>query len=234
MAKVKAPRQVVAERKEIQHQIEDLQFHPAERIAHYWEDNRKRISLILLGLFAVGALIGGYMWYQNIQNHEANQKLTAALQLLNSNQPQQALDGMGKTTGLRKIAQTYSGTDAGNVAQLHVASALLALNKKAEAYKFLDQYDKGEDALGANAYASMASIKADEKNYKMAVELYQKAAEAYPNENTSPQFLLQAAQTAAKIPDTKLAKSLVDALKSQYATSAVAKNIDFELAQMGL
>lgn len=234
MAKVKAPRQVVAEIKEIKHQQEELKFNPAEQVAHYWDKNSKKILTVLGGLLAVALLAGLYFWYQGTQNAEANQKLAAAVKLLESGQPQQALDGVGKTTGLRKISENYSGTDAGNIAKLHTASALLALNKAAEAYKTLENFDKGDNALSANAYASMAAIKEDEKNYKAAAELYNKAAETFKNEQSTPQFLLNAARVNALSGDKKTAGELISQIKSQYATSATAQNLDFEIAQFGL
>ena len=103
--------------------------------------------------------------------------------------------------GFVKIAADYSGTKAGNLANLYAGLCYANLNKWVEAQKYLDEYKSGDDALvSPAAMAALGNAYAHNKDFEEAVITLKRAATMADSEaaegvsnSSSPIFLLQAA-----------------------------------------
>ena len=110
---------------------------------------------------------------------------------------EQALNGdsTGTTKGFLKIADEYSSTKAGNLANLYAGLCYAHMDKWEEAVKYLEKYDGVGDilvspaALGAlgNAYAHVNQL-------DKAVSTLTKAAEKADNIMLSPIYYIQAGE----------------------------------------
>ncbi len=104
-------------------------------------------------------------------------------------------DSTGTTKGLLKIADEYSSTKAGNLANLYAGLCYAHMDKWEEAVKYLEKYDAVGDilispaALGAlgNAYAHVNQL-------DKAVSTLTKAAEKADNIMLSPMYYIQAGE----------------------------------------
>ena len=104
-------------------------------------------------------------------------------------------DSITKGMGFLKIADEYSSTSAGNLANLYAGLCYAKLDKWEDAVKYLEQYDDAGDllispaALGAlgNAYAHVNKL--DD-----AVKTLQKAGEKADNIMLTPIYYVQAGE----------------------------------------
>jgi len=123
-------------------------------------------------------------------------ELQQASDLFGEKQFEQALNGdsLG-TMGFLKIADEYSSTKAGNLANLYAGLCYAHMDKWEEAVKYLEQFDSADDylvspaAMGAlgNAYAHVNQL-------DKAVSTLTKAAEKADNIMLSPIYYIQAGE----------------------------------------
>ena len=117
--------------------------------------------------------------------------------------------------GFAKLADEYSSTAAGNLANLYAGLCYAKLDKWEDAVKYLEKYDAADDqmispaaegALG-NAYAHLNQL-------DKAVSHLKKAAEKADNNSLSPTFLIQAGEI------------LYQTVKEKYFNSMAYQTID--------
>ncbi|MBN8588560.1 MAG: tetratricopeptide repeat protein [Rhodothermia bacterium] len=212
---------------------EDVVVNAASHLEGFY---RKHQKPILIGLAALIVLVAAYFlwdWYKGSQNTTAAEKIGFAVQQFELGEYKKALDGAGSNAGLLKIASEFGSTETGNLAHYYAAVAYDNLNNRKKALEHYEAFDKGSNLIGASAYAGEAAIQEDvNKNYTKAAELYQKAANTYPDESSAPEYLRKAARNYEKAKDFKSAKSAYEQIKEKYPKSSVAADLDFFLGRI--
>ena len=207
----------------------------------------KNSKPLFYGLVAVAALILGYLAFQNFvaepNETTASNELAYPRSLFDK-----ALVASGKTAdslytlglkggvdakfGFIDIADNYSGTKAGNLANYYAGISYLKMttlegeNKYEKAISYLDKFTSDDELLGPTALGAIGDAFADLDQLKDALEYYEKAANKKDNEFTAPLFLFKAAQTAMLLEDYKKAEQLFTTIKDKYATTDQGKDID--------
>ena len=128
--------------------------------------------------------------------------------------------------GFVKLADEFSGTKAGNLANAYAGICYAQLGKYEEAEKYLSKFD-GEDQLVApavlgtmgNCYAQMGQLD------KAAATLI-KAAKRANSLSLSPIYLIQAGQILEKQGKNAEAVEAYKSVKKDYANSYQAMDID--------
>ena len=129
--------------------------------------------------------------------------------------------------GFAKLADEYSSTAAGNLANLYAGLCYAKLDKWEDAVKYLEKYDAADDqmispaaegALG-NAYAHLNQL-------DKAVSLLKKAAEKADNNSLSPTFLIQAGEILESQGKNDEALKLYQTVKEKYFNSMAYQTID--------
>ena len=129
--------------------------------------------------------------------------------------------------GFVKLADEYSSTAAGNLANLYAGLCYAKLDKWEDAVKFLENYDGSDDqmfspaaegALG-NAYAHLNQL-------DKAVSHLKKAAEKADNNSLSPTFLIQAGEILESQGKNDEALKLYQTVKEKYFNSMAFQTID--------
>ena len=166
-------------------------------------------NLLIGAVVALIVIIFGIVYWNNhkasklIEAQTAMQTPELAMQLaMNSFDEKmfdQALNGdsTGVVPGFLKIADEYSSTKAGNLANLYAGLCYAHMDKWEDAVKYLEKYDDAGDllvspaALGAlgNAYAYAHVNQLDK-----AVSTLTKAAEKADNILLSPVYYIQAGE----------------------------------------
>ena len=137
-----------------------------------------------------------------------------------------SLNGEGKKLGFLKLADDYSGTDAGNLAHYYAGMALLNTGKFADAIKHLEDFNSNDQMLKPLAIGAIGDANAELNKPKEALEFYVKAAETNKNELTTPRFLLKAGQTAMSLGNKSDALKYFTEIKEKYESSPEAQGID--------
>ena len=129
--------------------------------------------------------------------------------------------------GFVKLADEYSSTAAGNLANLYAGLCYAKLDKWEDAVKYLEKYDGADDqmispaaegALG-NAYAHLNQL-------DKAVSHLKKAAEKADNNSLSPTFLIQAGEILESQGKNDEALKLYQTVKEKYFNSMAFQTID--------
>ncbi|WP_396182817.1 tol-pal system YbgF family protein [Flavobacterium sp.] len=137
-----------------------------------------------------------------------------------------ALNGVDGKYGFIKIANEYSGTDAGNLANFYAGVSYLNLGKNTEAITSLDKFKSDDLILSTQAVGLIGDAFAQKNQLKEALEYYIKAAEMNANEMTTPIFLLKAGQTALTLGQKAEALKYFTEIKDKYESAPEARNID--------
>lgn len=137
-----------------------------------------------------------------------------------------ALNGAEGKFGFIKIAEEYSGTDAGNLANYYAGIAYLNIGKNTEAIASLDKFSSDDMILSTLAQGAIGDAFAQKNQLKEALDYYKKAAEMNVNDLTTPRFLLKAGQTAYTLGQKADALKYFTEIKEKYESAPEARNID--------
>ncbi|MGC4039629.1 MAG: hypothetical protein QM710_02220 [Flavobacterium sp.] len=137
------------------------------------------------------------------------------------------LKGAEGKFGAVKIAEEYSGTDAGNQANYLAGIAYLNTGKYAEAITSLEKFKSSDILLSALATGAIGDAYAQQNKQKEALEFYVKAADANKtNELTRPRFLLKAGKTALALGNKADALKYFTEIKDSFDNTPEGQNID--------
>lgn len=202
--------------------------------------NQKYIFGVVL---AIALVTVGYVMYQKFivqpKEQEAADEMFAAQQNF-----QQAVDGTKSDSlfnlalkgsegkyGFKQIAEKYSGTAAGNLANYYSGIALLNTGKYAEAIAALEKFKSDDVMLSVLAVGAIGDAYAQQNQSQKALDQYIKASEMNPNDLTTPRFLLKAGQTALAMGKKADALKYFNTIKDKYESTPEGANVD---AMIGL
>lgn len=193
------------------------------------------VALLTVGYFAYGRFIAEpkedeaadamFVAQQNFQKAVDGQKPDSLYTL--------ALKGSEGQFGFIDIADKYSGTDAGNLANYYAGIAYLNTGKYTEAIAALDKFKSSDVMLSALAIGAKGDAFSQKNQPKEALEYYVEASAKNKNEFTTPLFLLKAAKTALVLNNKEEALKYLNDIKDNYPNSAEAQSLDqwFGLAE---
>jgi tetratricopeptide (TPR) repeat protein len=214
-------------------------FSTLDETASRTEDWVARNQKVIIGLVAGVALFTvGYLAYQKFiatpkQDEAANEMFVAQENF------QKATDGVASDSlyklslngsegkfGFLKIADEYSGTDAGNLANYYAGIAYLNTGKYTEAIEYLGKFKSEDIVLGALAKGAIGDAYSQKNQPKEALENYVKAAETNKNDFTTPRFLLKAGKTALALGNKADALKYFTDIKENFDATPEAASID--------
>lgn len=190
-------------------------------------------------LIAVLVVICGVMLYKQMivkpRVEKANNAIAKAQNLFNEQQWEKALKG--DSTGVQgfiAIAEEYSSTDAGNLANLYAGLCYAKLDKWQEAVNYLNQFETSDDVMvsplsmmaAGDAYANVNNLDQAVSSFRKAAEMADKAAEGGINNSVSPNALLKAGIILLKQNKKDEALAVFQNIKDKYLQSPVRGEID--------
>lgn len=137
-----------------------------------------------------------------------------------------ALNGSEGKFGFIKIADEYSGTSAGNLANYYAGVAYLNTGKYTEAIDYLSKFKSDDIILNAMAKGAIGDAYAEKNQPKEALENYVKAFESSKNDFTTPRFLLKAGKTALALGNKEDALKYFTDIKDNYENAPEAASVD--------
>ena len=216
-------------------------FDALDETASKTEDFVAKNQKYILGFLGAIALVTvGYLLYQKFIA-EPNQEEAANDLFVAQQNFQKAVDDAGTKSdslynlvlkgsdgkqGVIEIAEQYSGTDAGNLANYYAGVAYLNTGKYAEAIASLEKFKSESTVLNALALGAIGDAFAQKNQPKEALEYYVKAADANKDEFTTPRFLLKAGKTAYALGNKADAIKYYTNIKDNYENTPEGQNID--------
>ena len=200
----------------------------------------KNQKFILGSLLAVVVVVVGYFAYDKFIADPKQQEGAEELFVLQQNFQKAVDDTANKADSLYnlvlkgsegkfgaiKIAEEYSGTDAGNLANYYAGIAYLNTGKYAEAVTSLEKFSSDDIMLSTLAKGAIGDAYAQQNKSKEALEFYLKAADASKNDFTRPRYLLKAAKTALALGNKADALKYFTDIKDNYDASPESQQID--------
>ena len=187
---------------------------------------------LLYGVIAVVVIIAGIVIYDNYvaspREDKASTTLAKGQDYFGMEQFDKALNGDGAGyPGFVAIANDYSSTDAGNLANLYAGLCYARLDKWNEAATYLDKFDtKGDMMISPAAEAALGNAYAHLNQLDEAVSHLKKAAENADNNSLSPTFLIQAGEILESQGKKDEALKLYQEIKEKYLNSMQYQTID--------
>ena len=214
-------------------------FSALDETASKTEDFVARNQKIIIGLVGAVALVTiGYLAYQKFiaepKQLEAADEMFVAQQnfqlatdgVKSDSLYKLSLNGSEGKFGFVKIADEYSGTDAGNLANYYAGVAYLNTGKYTEAIDYLSKFKSDDIVLSALAKGAIGDAYAQKNQPKEALENYIKAVDANKNDFTTPRFLLKAGKTALALGDKAAALKYFTDIKENFDTAPEAASVD--------
>jgi len=214
-------------------------FSKLDETASKTEDWVAKNQKIILGVVAAVALVTvGYLAFQKFISEPKEVEAASEMFVAQQNFQQAtngiasdslyklALNGSEGKFGFIKIADEYSGTDAGNLANYYAGIALLNTGKYTEAIDYLNKFKSEDVILSALAKGAIGDAYSQNKQPEQALENYIKAVEVDDNNFTTPRFLLKAGKTALALGNNEDALKYFTEIKDNYDSAPEASSVD--------
>lgn len=210
-------------------EIESLNIREA-----FFMKNKKAIIIAVVAIVVIIAGVFGYVsQISGPREDKASTMLGKGQTYFNNEMFEQALNGDGAGyVGFKKIADEYSSTDAGNLANLYAGLCYANLGKWAEAEKSLDAFSSKDDQMiSPAAEAALGDVYAHLNQLDKAVEAFKKAAsmadskaEDDANNSLSPTFLIKAGEVLESQNKKQDALNIYQDIKKKYVTSMLVQS----------
>ena len=195
---------------------------------------------ILIAVAAIIVVIAGVFLYISQISGPREEKASTALSkgqtYFNNEMFEQAVNGDGAGfVGFAKLADEYSGTKAGNLANLYAGLCYANLGKWAEAQKSLDAFSTEGDqmispasqaALG-DAYAHLIQLDKAVDAFKKAADMADSKAEDDAN-SLSPTFLIKAGEVLESQGKKDEALKIYQDIKKKYVNSMLVQSAEID------
>ncbi len=174
--------------------------------------NNKKIIFWVVGIIAVVAcFVLSYLFIYR------NPRLNKSFEAFNQVEITAAGNDSVAAAQYKKVAQDYSGTDAGKMAALAAAESYYNLGNYKEAVECLDKFSTSEPVLEANALVLKGDCYVNLKKYDDALSCYKKALDkADKNEQIAPRVLLKQANVYDEQKKYGDALSCYEQIKKNY------------------
>lgn len=192
----------------------------------------KNKKAIVYGVLAVIIIIAGIIVYKQYVSAPREDKASTALakgqEYFQQDLYEKALNGDGAGyAGFVKVADDYSSTDAGNLANLYAGLCYAQLGKWNEATKYLEEFDaKDDQMISPAAEGALGNAYAHLKQLDKAVKHLKNAAKNADNNSLSPTFLIQAGEILESQGKADEALELYKQIKEKYVYSMQYQTID--------
>lgn len=192
---------------------------------------------ILIAVAAIIVVIAGVFLYISQISGPREEKASTALSkgqtYFNNEMFEQAVNGDGAGfVGFAKLADEYSGTKAGNLANLYAGLCYANLGKWAEAQKSLESFSSEDDqmispaaesALG-DAYAHLNQLDKAVDAFKKAASMADSKAEDGTNNSLSPTFIIKAGEILESQGKKDEALKLYQDAKKKYVNAMLVQS----------
>lgn len=178
----------------------------------------------IVALIAVVAVYFGWKAYTDSRQAKASTEIAKAQEYFqlgitidDADLLGKALNGDSINAGFLAIAEDYSSTKAGNLANLYAGLCFAHLDSLDKAAEYLNKYDaENDEMVSPAALGALGNVKASQGQLDEAVALLQKAADKADNSALSPMFLIQAGEILESQGKKDEALKLYEKVKADY------------------
>ena len=185
----------------------------------------------LAGIAAIVIVVGGVLGYQHFISEPNEKKASEALfrgeQYFMADNYEMALNGdsLGYE-GFLKVADKFSGTDAGELANAYAGICYAQLGQYENAIQFLNKFSADDQLVSPALMATMGNCYIQMGQLDKGAATLVKAADKANSQALSPIYLIQAGQVYEKLGKNSEAISAYQTIKNKYFNSYQSMDID--------
>jgi len=196
------------------------------------EENKKSLTLIVLTIIA---LVGGYFawkyWYVAGQEVEAQKEMFTAESYFEKDSLDKAINGDGEFLGFVDIADKYSITASGNLAQYYLGISYLRKGAYEKAIEHLTKFDSDDQIIAPIAIGAIGDAHHELGQAEEAATYYLKAAEKNTNNFTTPVYLQKAGLAYEEMKNYTDALKVYKRIKTDFLETTEGRSIDKYIAR---
>ncbi len=197
------------------------------RSERYLEEHYKVIAGVVIGIIVIVLGVFGYIKYvQQPREREAQSQMFVAQHYFEMDSLSIALNGDGNALGFLAIADEYSSTKAGNLAQYYSGISYLKMGDFDNAISHLEEFSSKDEILSCMAIGAVGDAYLEKGDQEKALKQYIKASENKDNLFTTPMFLMRAGLVYEMQNKWDDALKLYKRIQKDYHKSFEANDID--------
>ena len=202
------------------------------RTEQYIEDNQKNLITVVGGIIAFIAIIVGYQnFYIAPMEKEAQADMYMAELYFQKDSFNLALNGDGQYLGFVDIADEYSATKAGDLANYYAGLSYLNSGDFENAIEYLSDFSSDDVVLSSLALGCIGDAYMELADADNALAYYEDAAANNDNEFTTPKYMLKQAMIHETNGDVAAALALYKGIEADYKTSREGNGIEKYIAR---
>lgn len=192
---------------------------------------------LLVGIItAIVVLIGAYMAYSFLYQKPLEKEASASMfqaqvQFERDSFALALTNPGGGYMGFLDIADEYSSTDAGNLANYYAGISYLHLGEYDAAIEFLKDFSPVGDVTPIMKQGALGDAYSEKENYEKALSYYSEAV-SYKNEYLTPYYLFKKGMLEMNLEKNEASYNTFTKLKEEYPNSEFASNVDKYIAMV--
>ena len=217
-------------KKEKPEEVVEVVENTLSRTEQYIEDNQKSLTIIVLAIIVI---VGGYLGFQRFivepQEKEAAELMFEAEHLFEIDSFRIALES---DNGFLEIADNYSLTKVGNLANYYAGVCYLQLGEYDNAIEYLNQFSSDDEVLMTMSIGAIGDANNELGNSSDAISYYKKASERNPNKFITPMMLMKLGLAYESQNQLDDALKAYKQIQSEYSNSNEGRNIRKYIAKI--
>ncbi|MEJ2595860.1 MAG: tetratricopeptide repeat protein [bacterium] len=190
-------------------------------------DNQRAISIVVAVIVVVILAFFGYQrYYIKPKTTEAQVQIYQAQRYFELDSLDKALYGDGNNLGFMDLAEEYSMTEPGNLANYYAGIIHLKKGDYRQAIDYLEDFDGDDHMVGPMATGAIGDAYLELGDLSKGAAYYLEAANQDNNNLTTPLFLFKAGQTYELLENYDDAIRAYERIRDDYPKSNEAISIE--------
>jgi tetratricopeptide (TPR) repeat protein len=203
------------------------------RSEQFLEKYRNLLFGIVGGLIAVVGLV----YYVNgvylpNKQEEAQNLMYVAERYFENDSLNLAINGDGNFPGFEEIADDYSWTRAGKLANYYLGISYLRLGQYESAIAKLKKFSTSEPIVGSIALGALGDAYLELGEKEKALDYYLKASSKGDNNFTTPIYLMRAGELAEDLGKDKKALELYERILKEFKSTTEGQSVEKYIARV--
>ncbi|MFZ5939618.1 MAG: tetratricopeptide repeat protein [Bacteroidota bacterium] len=197
------------------------------RSEQFIEDNQKLLTYILTGvILVIFVAIALNRYVMKPRNQEAAATMYMAERYFERDSFNLALNGYGTYPGFLDVMDEFKLTKAARLAHFYAGVSYEHLGDHEKAIEYLSSFSTKDLLVGASAMGSLGDAYSNLGEYADAVKAYEKGADKYKNNFSSPILLKKAGVVYEHSGDLEAALRTYEKIKAEYPQSSEGREMN--------
>ena len=191
------------------------------------------VGAIVGAIVAIVALFSAYQnFYITPMQEEAQAEMYMAELYFQKDSFNLALNGDGQYLGFLDVADYYSSTNVGQLANYYAGLCYLNTADFDNAIEYLGNFSSDDIILSSLSFGCMGDAYMELGDVDAALDAYESAVSNSSNEFTAPKYMMKQALIYDANGDSEKALDLFNSIKNDYKNSREANGIEKYIAKL--